>query len=108
VRILVTGGSGYLGSRVAEGLVGAGHEVRALVRRPDAQLPRGVSAVAGDVTDPESLRAAAADRAAIVHAAALVKLWVADRRVYDAVNVQGTLHVAVVARERAARFVHVS
>jgi farnesol dehydrogenase len=54
------------------------------------------------------VRAAAEGCAAIVHAAALVKLWCKDRRAYDAVNVTGTLTVAECARERQARFVHVS
>jgi len=40
--VLVTGGTGRLGRELLPRLVAVGHEVRALVRRPDAVLPYGV------------------------------------------------------------------
>ena len=48
-NILVTGGTGRLGRELLPRLVAAGHEVRALVRRPDAVLPDGIEAVSGDL-----------------------------------------------------------
>ncbi len=48
-NILVTGGTGRLGRALMPRLVAAGHEVRALVRRPDAVLPAGVETVSGDL-----------------------------------------------------------
>ncbi len=50
--IFVTGGTGRLGRELLPRLVAAGHEVRALVRRPDAVLPVGVEAVRGDLGAP--------------------------------------------------------
>ncbi len=100
MRILLTGGTGFLGGRLAGGLAGAGHEVRALVR-PRAgpvTLPPGVTPVAGDVTDPDSLLRAAAGVDAVVHAAALVRTWVPDRSAFDRVNVDGLRHVLAAAR----------
>jgi uncharacterized protein YbjT (DUF2867 family) len=59
MNILVTGSTGSIGRQVVEGLVGQGANVHALSREPDkAKLPEGVRAVAGDMTDIESMRAA--------------------------------------------------
>lgn len=57
LRVLVTGASGFVGSRLAPQLVAAGHEVRAMTRHPDAYDGAG-AAVFGDVSDPSSLDAA--------------------------------------------------
>jgi uncharacterized protein YbjT (DUF2867 family) len=59
--ILLTGATGYVGGRLLEALVAAGHRVRCLVRRPERlRIPKGadVEAVAGDLLGPASLRAA--------------------------------------------------
>ena len=55
--VLVTGASGFIGSHLAAALVEAGYDVRAMTRHPETYGGAG-SAVAGDVADPESLRAA--------------------------------------------------
>jgi uncharacterized protein YbjT (DUF2867 family) len=52
--VLVTGASGFVGSQLTRALVDAGHEVRAMTRRPDA-YPGAGKPVAGDVDDPASL-----------------------------------------------------
>ena len=61
MRVLVTGVTGFLGGRVAEGLVAAGHAVRGFVRDPERWTlrPKGAEAVQGDVTDLASFRRAA-------------------------------------------------
>ncbi len=53
-RILVTGATGFIGRRLVPALLDAGHEVRAMTRRPDAYEGPG-EPVAGDVGDRESL-----------------------------------------------------
>jgi uncharacterized protein YbjT (DUF2867 family) len=57
MRVLVIGAAGDLGSRVAAGLVDAGIDVRAFVRRPID----GTDVVLGDLADPDSLGAACKD-----------------------------------------------
>lgn len=56
-QVLVTGASGFVGSRLSAALVTAGHRVRAMTRHPDDYGGAG-EPVAGDVDDPASLRAA--------------------------------------------------
>ena len=59
MAILVTGSTGTIGSQVLSHLQGRNVEVRALTRSPEtAQLPSGVTAVRGDLADPDSVRAA--------------------------------------------------
>lgn len=66
-RILVTGGTGVVGTFVIAELGGRGHSVRALCRT-GATVP-GTDVVPGDLTDPESLTRAAQGTEGIVHTA---------------------------------------
>jgi len=108
MKIFLTGGTGFLGKRLVARLVEAGHEVRALVRRlpptgADSRqggMPAGVTFIVGDVTDAASLNRGAEGCDAIVHSAALVKMWVRDRSQFDRVNVDG-LRLALEAGRRA-------
>jgi nucleoside-diphosphate-sugar epimerase len=112
MKVLLTGGSGFLGSYVAEQLSAAGHAVRALVRPKSARrflekLP-GLEFAAGAVEDRASLTSAVQGVDAVVHVAGIVKA----RRPEDffAVNTQGTKNLLEAALERGGvkRFVHVS
>ena len=104
--VLVTGASGFLGRAVAAELVGAGHEVRALQRRPSEVA--GVTDVLGSITDPLLLARAVEGVEGVVHLAAKVSL-AGDPREFHTVNVGGT-RLLVDAAERAgvSRFVQVS
>ncbi len=77
MTVLLTGGSGFLGSHIAERLANEGTACRALVReRSDTRfletLPN-VTLVRGSLSDPESLREALQGVDAVIHAAGLVK-----------------------------------
>jgi nucleoside-diphosphate-sugar epimerase len=91
MHVLVTGGTGFVGSHTVAALVQAGHTVRLLVRssrRIEAGLgPLGVAGVGhvvGDVTDPETVDRALDGCDAVIHAASVVSLHVRDAaRVLD-------------------------
>lgn len=97
MRVLVTGGTGYLGASIVRALHARGHHPVVFARRAtQAGLP-GV-AVDGDVRDRAALRLAASQVDAIVHSAALVSIWRPDPREFDDVNVGGLHNVLDVAR----------
>jgi farnesol dehydrogenase len=110
VNVLVTGAAGFLGGRLAQRFVEAGHRVRGFVRDPAhwSDPPPGVEVVRGDVTDAEGLASAARGCDAVVHAAALVRIWVRDKRRFDRVNVEGLAHAARAARDASARLIYIS
>jgi nucleoside-diphosphate-sugar epimerase len=107
----LTGGTGFVGSHLAEALVGAGFRVRALARRPEdpgwlKNMP--VEIVTGDVRDPSCLGALVAGASAVVHAAGKTSARSEDE--YMASNAGGTANVARAAEQEApdAHFVLVS
>ena len=91
--LLLTGATGYLGSGIARELIARREPFRVLVRDAkrlgfDPAACRCEVAV-GDLHDREALNAAVRNVGAVVHTAALVKMWVRDRRDFWRVNVEG-------------------
>lgn len=109
MRVLVTGGSGFLGSHIAEELVRRGHDVVSLDGR---EPPTDVYAsILGDIRDSEVVRLAATGCDAVYHCAAIADLDQArtDPRLSTEVNVLGTLTVLeAAAASGVKRFVHAS
>lgn len=106
MRVLVTGGTGYVGSEVVASLVSAGHEVRALVHRAHPEMPAGAGQVEGDVTDAASLSEAAAGCEAIVHLVAILDGSDAE---FEAVNAGGPSNAVEAAKANGIRrIVHMS
>jgi dihydroflavonol-4-reductase len=103
MRVLVTGGTGFVGSHTVAALIEAGHEIRLLVRSPDritpALRPLGVTGpvdyIVGDVTDWGSVTRALAGCDAVVHAAAVYNL---DTRAYRAITRTNAAGAATVLR----------
>jgi NAD+-dependent farnesol dehydrogenase len=91
--ILLTGSSGYLGSRIAHALVDRGEAFRVLVRNPDklglVPAEARCEIVAGDLLDKEVVAQALRGVKQVIHSAALVKMWVRDRQDFWRVNVDG-------------------
>ncbi len=84
MRVLVTGGTGFLGAHLVPKLVEAGHQVRVLARTEGAALPPGVERVKGDLRDIESVKRAVAGIDALYHLAGLVSFRPEDgRKMYE-------------------------
>ncbi|RQP05327.1 MAG: NAD(P)-dependent oxidoreductase [Paracoccus sp. BP8] len=101
-RILLTGGTGFIGLRVAAALAAQGivprlFDLEAAIRR--TVLPEGCEAEAGDVTDADSLARAGEGCDGIVHLAGLMTVdCAADPARAVRVNVLGSAHVFELAR----------
>lgn len=109
MKILITGGTGFLGRRTVERLAGD-HELQLLVRPTSdrSRFPEAVTFAEGDVTDRDSLRRAMEGCDAVVHAAALVKI-LAPRADFDRINIGGLENVLAAAAEAGVgRIVYVS
>ncbi len=102
MKILVTGGAGFIGSHVVDKLIDAGHRPRIFDLRP-SQHHSGSAAehVSGDVTDRAALAGAARGCDAIIHLAAVADVGdvVKDPAQAERFNAQGTFEVLEVARE---------
>jgi nucleoside-diphosphate-sugar epimerase len=106
--VLITGASGFIGGHLAEALTRRGVHVRCLVRstsRLERLEPLGAELVVGDVTDPQSLRAAVAGVDTVFHLAGLT--CALRRKDLFRVNAQGPEHVARVCAACASPPVHV-
>ncbi len=111
-RILITGGTGFIGSNLAFRLVRDGYHVR-ILRRADSDLRsvRDVDAehVIGDVRDAESLRRAFRGCDTVFHTAAIVSHWTRRRPDLIKTNVLGTRNVVSACLETGVeKMVHTS
>jgi len=106
LNLAITGATGFVGGRLLEQALAAGHEVRALTRRP--QQPRdGVSWIAGTLDDRASLELLAKGADAMIHVAGVINA--PDPAGFEAANVMGTSAVLAAAEHaQIKRFVHVS
>ncbi|MSO20492.1 MAG: NAD-dependent epimerase/dehydratase family protein, partial [Acidobacteria bacterium] len=111
-KILVTGGTGFVGSHVARRLCEEGFAVRALTRptsSPDALAGLALETVQGDLRDVDSLRRAVSGCSSVFHVAADYRLWARDPRDLYRNNVDGTENLLQVAGEaNVERFVYTS
>ena len=100
MRVLITGGTGFVGGWTAKTIADAGHSVRFLVRNPDrlhtsvAKLGVDISDFAvGDITDRVSVRDALGGCDAVVHSAALVATDPRQTNDMLTTNMQGAQNV---------------
>jgi UDP-glucose 4-epimerase len=99
-KILVTGGSGFLGSFVADTLADQGHHVTLFDRELSPFLRPGQDMALGDILDPQAIARAMEGVDAVFHLAALADLNAARHRPLDtaSINIIGTVNLLEAAR----------
>jgi len=103
VRILVTGGGGFLGQAICRRLRQRGDELRSLARGEYPGLgPMGVDARRGDVAEPQDVMDAVEGCDAVIHTAAKAGDW-GDHDEFHRSNVVGTQNVLDACRQHGVR-----
>lgn len=111
MKVLVTGGAGFIGSHLARRLLGDGHEVRVLDnfstgnRANLAPFAEEIEIVEGDIQSYERVHNAVRDCEVVFHEAALpsVPRSIQDPLTSTAVNVIGTLNLLLASRDSGVR-----
>lgn len=111
MKIFLTGATGFMGGELLKALHARGHEITALVRDPEKAkgIPAGVQLSSGAVENLHSYRAQLPGQDAVVHVAALVKMWVRDSSEFDRINVEATHNMIRAAADAGIpKFVYAS
>jgi len=96
MKILITGASGYIGSKLSIILADRGHSVHAVVRSGDSQtrlMHPNIRVFTGDVLDKKSLQVAMEGCEQVYHVAGKAGMWARKTSVFYDVNVEGTRNV---------------
>lgn len=111
MKVLVTGGSGFLGSHVSDTLSDRGHEVTILDIRKSQYLRPDQKMVVGDIQDEELLNRTVSDKQAVYHFAGIADIDECAGRPVDTVkyNILGTVKLLEACRKAAVkRFIFAS
>ena len=112
MKILVTGGTGFIGNHLLRRLAITDHQVTCLVREKSntsALEKMNLAFVNGDITDSESLLLAFKNQDCVINLANIYSFWEVDPGVYRRVNVEGTRNVMEAALQTGvSKVVHIS
>jgi nucleoside-diphosphate-sugar epimerase len=105
MKLAITGGTGFVGTHLIAQAAAAGHEVRALTRRPQPPT-EGIVWSEGALDRPDSLSALVQGCDAVIHVAGVIN---GDRNAFTQGNIVGTENmVAAAAQAGVCRFIHIS
>lgn len=114
-KILVTGGTGFLGSYIIKQLIENGYNIRAIYRNKkdifwiDKKILEKVEWVEGDILDIVSLDEAMEGIDAVIHSAAIVSFLKSDRKQMYQINIEGTANIVNMMLEKNInRLVYIS
>jgi len=110
-QAIVFGGSGFLGSHVADVLSDGGHKVTIFDQKPSPYLRSDQNMIVGDILDADKVRQAMKGQDIVYHFAGLADLDRAADKPLEAVsqNIVGTVHLLDAAVEfKVGRFVYAS
>lgn len=111
MKVVVVGGSGFLGSHVADALSAAGHHVTIFDRAASRYLQPGQKMLVGDLFDLDQVSRAVKGADAVFHFAGIADIKEANERPLETVkaNILGTTHLLEACRtEKVKRFVFAS
>jgi len=104
MKILVTGGSGFLGRYVIKSLLNKGYQVRSMARSAQGEwLRKGIDVYHGDVRDYESVLRATAGVEAVIHTASKTGIW-GKYSDYYVTNVVGTANVIKACKAHSIKY----
>ena len=112
VKILITGGTGFIGIPLVKKLNSLGHTLKLLIRENSNTTPfknlNNIEYLIGDVQDIDSLYKTVKDIDLIYHLAGYVKTWAKDKDSYYNINIQGAENIAKIALENNIPLMYMS
>lgn len=113
MRVLVTGGTGFLGRQILRELRDAGHGTLLLARKPDSAAVRVMAGEfsatirAGDILNPDSLANACDGTDAVIHLVGIISE--VGKQTFENVHTRGTRHIVAAAQSAGVqRFIQMS
>ena len=111
-KILITGGTGFIGTPLVKKLNSLGHTLKLLIRENSNTTPfknlNNIEYLIGDVQDIDSLYKTVKDIDLIYHLAGYVKVWAKDKALYSNINILGAENIAKIALENNVPLMYMS
>src|SRR3990170_8276316 len=103
MKILVTGATGRIGSKLVKELLNRGYQVRAFIFEGDLRIHHNLEMFKGDIANKEDVRKAIGGCDIIYHLAAIVD-YLAPKSLVWKVNVEGTRNIFEFSKEKKVIF----
>lgn len=108
-KILITGGSGFLGAYLIDHFIKYKYQIRILVRKSNPSIKsKNIETINGNLLDPESISHALKNIDYVIHAAALSSFWKLERKKMYEINVTGTKNlISECLNSNIQKFLHI-